>query len=86
MWVTSPHPRYDRTAVSASAIPRPVRLHSPHGHLDPGGLLGLGLAAATGLRTFLPLLLLSAAVHFELFGVVLNESMQWLGSTSALVA
>ena len=49
-------------------------------------LLGLGLAAATGLRTFLPLLLLSAAVHFELFGVVLNESMQWLGSTSALVA
>ncbi|UYP19819.1 DUF4126 domain-containing protein [Rhodococcus sp. Z13] len=48
--------------------------------------LGLGLAAATGLRTFLPLLLLAAAVHFELFGIVLNESMQWLGSTGALVA
>lgn len=48
-------------------------------------LLGLGLAAATGLRTFLPLLMLSAAVHFELFGIVLNESMQWVGSTGALV-
>lgn len=48
--------------------------------------LGLGLAAATGLRTFLPLLMLSAAVHFELFGIALNESMQWVGSTGALVA
>ncbi|WP_068161429.1 DUF4126 domain-containing protein [Rhodococcus phenolicus] len=49
-------------------------------------LLGLGLAAATGLRTFLPLLMLGAAVHFELFGIVLNESMQWIGSPAALVA
>ncbi|TCN52652.1 uncharacterized protein DUF4126 [Rhodococcus sp. SMB37] len=49
-------------------------------------LLGLGLAAATGLRTFLPLLMLSAAVHFELFGIVVGESMQWVGSTAALIA
>ena len=50
------------------------------------GLLGLGLAAASGLRTFLPLLMLSAAVHFEVLGITLNESMRWLGSTGALVA
>lgn len=49
-------------------------------------MLGLGLAAAAGLRAFLPLLMLSAAVHFELLGVTLNESMRWLGSTGALVA
>lgn len=49
-------------------------------------LLGLGLAAATGLRTFLPLLMLSAAVHFELFGITVNESMQWVGSSGALIA
>ena len=49
-------------------------------------LLGLGLAAATGLRTFLPLLMLSAAAHFELLGTVLNESFAWVGSTGALVA
>ena len=49
-------------------------------------LLGLGLAAATGLRTFLPLLMLSAAVHFGWFGIVLNESMQWIGSSAALIA
>lgn len=49
-------------------------------------LLGLGLAAATGLRTFLPLLMLSAAVHFELFGIVVGDSMQWVGSTAALTA
>ena len=49
-------------------------------------LLGLGLAAATGFRTFLPLLMLSAAAHFELFGIALNESFAWVGSTGALVA
>lgn len=49
-------------------------------------LLGLGLAAATGLRTFLPLLMLSAAAHFELFGISLGESFAWVGSAGALVA
>lgn len=51
-----------------------------------GLLLGLGLAAATGLRTFLPLLMFGAAVHFGLFGITVGESMQWIGSTGALVA
>ena len=32
-------------------------------------LLGLGLASATGLRTFLPLLMLALAARFGLFGV-----------------
>ena len=49
-------------------------------------LLGLGLAAASGFRAFLPLLMLSAAAHFELFGIDLNESFAWVGSTTALVA
>ena len=35
-------------------------------------LLGLGLAASTGLRTFLPLLMLSLAARFGWFGVELN--------------
>ena len=47
--------------------------------------LGLGLAAATGLRTFLPLLMLSAAAHFGLFGISLGEPFAWVGSTAALV-
>lgn len=49
-------------------------------------LLGLGLAAATGLRTFLPLLMLSAAAYFGLFGISLGESFAWVGSAGALVA
>ena len=48
--------------------------------------LGLGLAAATGFRTFLPLLMLSVAAHFSLFGIDLNHSFGWVGSTGALVA
>jgi len=49
-------------------------------------LLGLGLAAASGFRTFLPLLMLSAVAHFDLFGIDLNSSFSWVGSTGALVA
>ena len=49
-------------------------------------LLGLGLASATGLRTFLPLLMLGIAARFDLFGVRLIEQMDWIGSTPALVA
>lgn len=49
-------------------------------------LLGLGLASATGLRTFLPLLLLALAARFELFGVRLNEQMEWLVSAPAIAA
>ncbi|MBC6980452.1 DUF4126 domain-containing protein [Caulobacter sp. 17J80-11] len=49
-------------------------------------LVGLGLAAACGLKTFLPLLMLAAAARFQLFGVALNDSFAWLASTPALVA
>ncbi|RZJ96401.1 MAG: DUF4126 domain-containing protein [Brevundimonas sp.] len=49
-------------------------------------LLGLGLASATGFRTFLPLLMLAVAARFELFGVQLNDHFAWLGSLSAIGA
>ena len=49
-------------------------------------LLGLGLASATGLRTFLPLLMLAIAARFGLFGVTLNEHLAWLGSLPAIAA
>ncbi len=49
-------------------------------------LLGLGLASATGLRTFLPLLMLAVAARFELFGVRLIDQMDWLVSWPAIAA
>ena len=49
-------------------------------------LLGLGLAASTGLKTFVPLLVMAAAARFHLFGVELSGPFAWLGSTTALVA
>jgi hypothetical protein len=47
--------------------------------------LGLGLAAATGLRTFLPLLMLAGCVRLGLFGITVNPQVSWLGSTPMLV-
>ena len=45
--------------------------------------LGIGLAASVGFRVFLPLFALSLAAYF---GVIpLNESWQWVGSTTALI-
>lgn len=49
-------------------------------------LLGLGLAASTGLRTFLPLLMLAGAARLGLFGIELNDKMAWLASDAALWA
>lgn len=49
-------------------------------------LLGLGLASATGLRTFLPLLMLAVAARFGLFGITLNEHLAWVGSIPAIMA
>ena len=49
-------------------------------------LLGLGLASATGLRTFLPLLMLAVAARFGLFGITLNEQMSWLVGAPAIAA
>jgi hypothetical protein len=44
--------------------------------------MGIGLAAATGLRVFMPLLISGIAFRF---GFLPNESASWLGSTTALV-
>ena len=49
-------------------------------------LLGLGLASATGLRTFLPLLMLALASKFSLFGIDLNDRMAWLADWPAISA
>ena len=49
-------------------------------------LLGLGLASATGLRTFLPMLMLAVAAKFEMFGVRLIDQMDWLASWPAIAA
>ena len=45
--------------------------------------LGIGLAASTGFRVFLPLFALSLSAHFGLWPI--NESFRWLASTPALV-
>ena len=49
-------------------------------------LLGLGLAAASGLRIFEPLLMAALAAKFQLFGIELNESMAWVTSNAAIAA
>ncbi|HUP61061.1 MAG TPA: DUF4126 domain-containing protein [Thermoanaerobaculia bacterium] len=48
-------------------------------------LLGLGLSASTGLNTFLPLLLLSAAARFHIAGITLGEKFEWLTSDVAII-
>ncbi|PYQ28431.1 MAG: DUF4126 domain-containing protein [Acidobacteria bacterium] len=48
-------------------------------------LLGLGLSASTGLNTFLPLLLLSAAARFHIAGITLGAKFAWLHSDVAIV-
>jgi hypothetical protein len=45
--------------------------------------LGIGLAAATGFRLFLPLLILSGAAYTG--HVSLNESFAWLGTPAAII-
>ena len=45
--------------------------------------LGIGLAAATGFRLFLPLLVLSGAAYTG--HVSLNEGFAWLGTPAALI-
>lgn len=49
-------------------------------------LLGLGLASATGLRTFLPLLMLALAAKFDILDVRVIEQMEWLTSWPAIAA
>ena len=71
-------PDIDLQALGAAAGPMQVWILP--------ALLGLGLASATGLRTFLPLLMLAVAARFELFGVRLIEQMDWLVSWPAIAA
>ncbi len=46
-------------------------------------LVGIGLAASVGFRIFVPLFALSLASYFNI--IPLNESWQWVGSTTALI-
>lgn len=45
--------------------------------------LGIGLSASVGFRVFLPLFALSLAAYFNVWQ--LNDSWQWIGSTTALI-
>jgi hypothetical protein len=47
-------------------------------------LLGLGLSASTGLNTFIPLLLVSAAARFNIAGIELGQKFDWLTSDVGL--
>jgi hypothetical protein len=58
---------------------------APYQTLILPAFLGLGIAAASGLRTFLPITMLAFAAHFGLFGTTLNPHLAWLGSTPFLV-
>ncbi len=55
----------------------------PGGEIIFGIMAGIGLAAATGFRIFLPLFALSMAAHSGF--ISLNEGFAWVGSTVALV-
>lgn len=47
-------------------------------------LAGIAIAAAAGLRAFLPLFLIGLAARFELIG--LHENVEWLTGTNVLIA
>lgn len=49
-------------------------------------LLGISLAAACGLRVFLPLFITSLLTHFDVGGVGLREGFDWMGEWPALIA
>lgn len=49
-------------------------------------LLALGLAAASGLRIFVPLFMAALATRFQLFGIELNDGMLWMTSNTAIAA
>jgi len=46
-------------------------------------IIGIGLAASVGFRIFVPLFTLSLAAYFNV--IPLNESWQWVGSTTAIL-
>lgn len=72
--------------LSERAIPQPSRiLHHMELPLESllGIALGIGLAAATGFRIFLPLLIAGLAARFGY--LPLGDSFQWLATTTALL-
>jgi hypothetical protein len=48
-------------------------------------VLGIGLAAACGFRVFVPLFIVSLFSHFDIGGLGVNESFEWLGSMPAVL-
>ncbi len=52
----------------------------------PAAFLGIGLAASSGLRAFLPLLLACIAAKSGVFGLNLTGNFAWLASDTALIA
>jgi hypothetical protein len=60
-------------------------MDAPLTNLILPAFLGLGIAAASGLRTFLPITMLAFAAHFGLFGATLNPHVAWLASTPLLI-
>lgn len=52
----------------------------------PALFLGLGLAASSGLRAFLPLLLLSAVFKWNFLGMTATPHFAWLASDTAFFA
>lgn len=48
--------------------------------------LGIGLAAACGLRVFLPLFFTSVLAHFDVGGVGLREGFGWMAEWQAMIA
>ncbi|MBK8581556.1 MAG: DUF4126 domain-containing protein [Flavobacteriales bacterium] len=49
-------------------------------------MLGIGLAAACGLRVFLPLFVASVFAHFNLGIAGLHANFEWMGSWPAMIA
>lgn len=49
-------------------------------------LLGISLAAACGLRVFLPLFITSLLTYFDVGGVGLRDGFGWMGEWPALIA
>lgn len=48
--------------------------------------LGIGLAAACGLRVFLPLFLTSLLAHFQVGGIGLGDGFDWMAQWPAMIA
>ncbi len=49
-------------------------------------LIGISLAAACGLRVFLPLFITGLLTHFDVGGVGLRDGFGWMGEWPALIA